>query len=301
MRKGERRLFFVVLAILLAALALLVAQWVRGGNMPKVYHVSVLLDGAESDYWKNFRAGLNQAALEYNVDLRMVSRYDGENTQSQVLRREWEGQADGVVIIPNDGEALAHTLADAPAKLAVAVMGPRLDTDRVDSYVSPEYDQMGRKLAQEAASDGGRCTLFISPDAGAAALQIAAGLEQGLLERGVTCVRSTIHPAAISAIPKKGALLAVEPDMTETLCQLAGAGRRVYGIGSSSRLLHYLEDGTLSALVVQSDYDAGYLTLSHLVEQLSQGKTGDAVLESYTATGENMLQEPMISILFSTY
>lgn len=299
MRKGERRLFLAVLAILLLALILLFAQWVSGGNTPKIYHVSVLLDGTDSDYWKNFRAGMNQAALEKNVDLRFITKYEG-TTQTAVLRSEWEGEADGVVIVPTDGAALSETLKDAPSGLVVGVMGPELSSDRVNCYVSPDYTAMGRSLADAASTRAG-CTLYLSPDPSPAALLLADGVEAGALEKGIPCYRMTVVPEEVKSVAAAGALVAVEPEMTEALCAAMGAGGRVYGVGVSSRLLHYLEDGTAAALVVQSDYDAGYLSVLRVVRRLARENAENAVLETYTATSENMFEEPMINILFATY
>ncbi|MEG1593399.1 MAG: substrate-binding domain-containing protein, partial [Oscillibacter sp.] len=258
MKRGEKRLFLTVLVIFAAALVGMMVQRVWGSDTPRVYRVSVLLDGGSGEYWSNFRAGLNQAAVELNVDLRLIGRYDGEETQAAVLRREWEGDTDGVVVIPQDGPALAAALEEAPAKLAVSVMGPALASDRVDSYVAPDYDQVGRQLATAAAALGQEhCMLYLSPAAGAAAGQIALSLMAGLQELGIPCTRVTIEPENLAAPAGAGALLAVEPTVTEALCQLPAAAGRICGVGSSSRLLHYLEDGTISSLVVQSDYDAG--------------------------------------------
>lgn len=302
MKRGEKRLFLAVLAILLAALVGLLTQQIWSSDTPRVYRVSVLLDGAESDYWSNFRSGLNQAALDFNVDLRLIGRYDGEETQAEALRREWEGDADGVVIIPRNGEALTAALQEAPAKLAVTVMGPRLAGEQVDSYVAPDYDQLGRKLAQAAAAVGKEhCMLYLSPDSGAAAGQITLSLAAGLQELGIPCTRVTIEPGNLAAPAGEGALLTVEPGMTEALCQFPSAAGRICGVGSSNRLLHYLEDGVISALVVQSDYDAGYLSLKQVVAGLTKGDTRDTVLESYTATAETMFQGPMADILFTVY
>lgn len=298
MRKGEKRLFFGVLAVLLLALALLFAQWVSGGNTPKIYHVSVLLDGADSDYWKNFRAGMNQAALENNVDLRILTKYD--DTQEGALRSEWEGEADGVVIVPTDADALSETLKDVPSGLVVGVMGPELSSDRVNCYVSPDYAAMGRTLADAADTRAG-CTLYLSPNASPAALLLADSVEISLLEQGIPCGRNTTAPEDIGAVAAAGALVAVEPVMTEALCAAMGAGGRVYGVGTSSRLLHYLEDGTAAALVVQSDYDAGYLSVLRVAQRLVRKNAENTVLETYTATSENMFEESMINILFTIY
>lgn len=300
MKQGEKRLFLAVLAVLLAALALLAVQWVWGSDAPTVYRVSVLLDGAEGDYWRNFKAGLNQAALEFNVDLRFVSRYEAGDAQTDVLRREWEGDANGVVVIPQDGAALAEALTEAPAKLAVVVMGPKLDSQRVDGYVTPDYHRMGRQLAQAAKETGAaRCTLYLSPGADAVAEEMIGGLSAALGELGLPWDRVDADPADLPAPAAEGVLLAVEPEMTEALCRQSAAAGRVCGVGASGRLLHELENGTAAALAVQSDYDAGYLSLARLVSVLSRKSGKGTVLESYTATRKNMFQEPMIDILFA--
>lgn len=302
MRKGEQRLFLGVLAVLVAALLLLAFQWARGVNTPTVYHVSVLLDGRDSDYWKNFRAGMNQAALEENIDLHFLTRYEGETTQSTALRAEWEGEADGVVIVPVDAAALGETLKDAPSDLVVGVMGPRLDSDRVDCYIAPDYAMVGRRLAETAVQAGAEdgCTVYLSPTASLAAKQIAAALQESLEGMGVRCSTMEAEPTAVRSPLPRGMLLAVEPAMTEALCAAEEASGRVVGMGASSRLLHYLEDGTAAALVVQGDYDAGYLAVSRLARRLAGGGGMDAELEIYTATGENMFESPMIDILFAT-
>lgn len=301
MKKGERGLFFAVLLVLVTALVLLVVQKVGGDDAPKIYRVSVLLDGADGNGWRNFRAGLNQAALERNVDLRFITRYDGEGGQTDVLRQEWEGETEGVILVPADAEKLGETLRAAPAGLAVCVVGPALSAGRVDSYVSPDYDRMGRRLADAVAAAGETCTLFISEKPSAAAGLIAAGLAAGLEERGIVLTRETVKGNGIVSLPEKGTLAAVESAVAEALCAAPGGAGRIYGIGTSDRLLRSLEDGTAAALVVQSDFDAGYLSLSRVVSRLSQEKAGNAALESYCATRENMFEYPMSDILFSTY
>lgn len=306
MRKGEKRLFFSVLAILTVALLLLAMQWAGGDSMHQIYHVTVLLDGSDGEYWKNLKAGMDQAAAERDIDLRFISRYDGDSTQAQTLRTEWEGEADGVILVPADGGALAQTLQDVPTRLVVGVLGPRLESDRVDCYLTPDYADMGKGLASAAAelAQGADCILYISADAGAVALEIALRLEEHLAELGTVYRRVILEPTAqlepLEEAPD-AVRLAVEPEVTERLCASGYWGGRICGVGTSSRLLHYLEDGTAAALVVFSDYDAGYLSLSQVAARLSRGEAPSVTLESYTATRETMFEEPMINILFSAY
>ncbi len=301
MKRGERRLFFTVLAILLAALVMLMVQRVGGQDAPKIYRVSVLLDGSDSERWKNFRAGLQRAAQEWNVDLRFVTRYDESVSQMDALRREWEGEAEGVILIPTDADALSAALQEAPAGLAVSVVGAKLESGRVAAYVSPNYALAGEQLADAAAGAGEGVTLYLSPRPSPAAGEMAAGLEDALAKRGIPCRRRTVEEGSTPIIAREGALVAVEPAVAQALCAVRQSAGRVYAAGLSEGLLRALEDGTAAALVVQSDFDAGYLSLSRVVARLSQERAEDVILESYIATGENMFQYPMSNILFSAY
>ena len=130
---------------------------------------------------------------------------------------------------------------------------------------------------------------------------MAAGLEDALAKRGIPCRRRTVEEGRTPIIAREGALVAVEPTVAQALCAVRQSAGRVYAAGLSEGLLRALEDGTAAALVVQSDFDAGYLSLSRVVARLSQEKAEDAILESYIATGENMFQYPMSNILFSAH
>lgn len=298
MRRGEKCLLLAVLGTLLAALILLLIQSVGGGNASEVYHVSVLLDAAESDRWKNLRAGMNQAALERNVDLRFITRYDERVAQSDILREEWEGGADGVIVLPV--EDLTQALKEAPDRLAVGILGPRIDRSVGDCCIAPDYTSMGHSLAQ-AAAELGSCTLYLEEGMGQTALQLAEAVEAGLAELGIPCERRTADPSDLPPLPEHGALAAVEPELLEAICAVRGTAGRVFGAGTSDALLRALEEGGVGALVVQSDYDMGYLAVTQVAEQLTRGKTGDVTLGTYMATGENMFQRPMADILFANY
>ena len=50
--------------------------------------------------------------------------------------------------------------------------------------------------------------------------------------------------------------------------------------------------------MVQSDYDAGYLSLLSVLEALDGAQPEDQTLDCYTVTAENMFTDPMDQILF---
>lgn len=298
MSRGEKRVFFFVMAVLAVALTIMVGQTLTGADTPRIYRVSVLTDGSDEDYWRSFRKGLEQAALEYNVDLRYVTRYDSPQGQAEALRREWEGEADGVVVVPVDASALAQALAEAPQFLAVTFAGAWVDSTHAAARVAADNRAMGARLADAVAERGAAtCVIYGQSDSSTAVEERYLGFTGRLEELGIAYQREESGPDGPLAAPH-GALVALEPALAEALCQQPGTEGRVYGVGTSNRLLRYLEDGQAAALVVQSDYTAGYLSLQRTAERLS-GRVGeDVTLDCYTVTRENMFTDPLAQLLF---
>ena len=298
MSKNERHIFMGVLLVLAAALAVMLVQNILGSGQPEIRRVSVLLDGEGESYWQNFRLGVDKAAREHNVDVRYVYRYDGPAGTAQVeqLRREWEGELDGVILVPVDGEALAEALREAPAGLAVTVAGPALPDTEGTCTISASPEEMGRRLADAVADSGASsCAVILTGQEGETALRRYRGLEEGLQARGVGW--RTVMVAAVEALPEPNGqpVVALEPGTTEALCARGGP---VYGFGASNSILRSLEEGTAAALVVQSDYDAGYLSLLSVLEALDGAQPEDQTLDCYTVTAENMFTDPVDQILF---
>ena len=265
MGRTEKRVFAAVLAVLLLALGGMLLLALPAGDGPPIYHITILTDGSDEAYWQNFRLGADRAARDRNADLRYLSRYEGEPgpAQAQALRGLWEeGDCDGVILLPVDAASLGEALSEAPPELAVAVAGAAPEGGQADCVISADPGEMGRRLAEAIARDGAETAALYLPaqESQAAALR-RQGLTRRLEELGVPWT-TVEEDGEDLALPPGRAAVALEPALAEALCQAAGAGSGpVYGIGSSDLLLHYLEEGTAAALVVQSGYDAGYLSL----------------------------------------
>ncbi|NCB62064.1 MAG: hypothetical protein EOM52_00370 [Clostridia bacterium] len=301
MGKGEKRVFLSVLAVLLVSLAFMLMQSATGANTPRIFHVSVLMDGTGDDYSRSFKKGVEQAAVDSNADVRYISHYEGSAAEAQAaaLRGEWEGEADGVVIVPVNGDALALALIDAPQQLAVTISGPNVVTEHTAAYITMDNRATGAKLAEAVYESGTKaCTVFLPLNAGTAVSERYEGFGARLDELGVSHgMVETVDPSGELLAPGY-ALVALEPTMAEALCELPAAAGRVYGIGTSNRLLRNLEDGAAAALVVQSDYSAGYLSLMSVIGRLKGVTQKDITLESYTVTKDNMFTEPLVQMLF---
>ena len=127
MSRQEKTILTVfALALVLSLLALLLWQE-TGSDEPEILHLSVLLDGSEETAWRNFRRGADAAAVEYNVDLRYVYRYEnpGQVGQLQAMEAELASGAEAVAVAPLDAEALTEYLRNHSVLQPVVAMGLR--------------------------------------------------------------------------------------------------------------------------------------------------------------------------------
>lgn len=301
MGRMEKRMSAVVLSVLLLALGGMLLQDLLSGDDSHIYHITILMDGSEEAYWQNFRLGVDRAARDRNADVRYRTRYEGEagTAQAKALQSAWESGNDGVILFPVDQPLLEKTLEEAPAGLAITVVGADLENSRVDCTISADPVEMGRTLADAIAQDSITDVLLCLPAQETAAIALRRqGLTQRLTELGIRWSTATATPSDLPALSAGQAVAALEPTLAEALCQAAIQPGSVYGIGSSDLLFHHLEEGTVAALVVQSDYEVGYLSLLSLLDALEGTPPQDQLLSCYTVTAENMFSDPLDQILF---
>ena len=95
-----RTLFFTLISI--SAVLLLVMLWLNifHFNTAGVYSVSVLVRTPGDRFTK----GMEQAALDYNADLYIISSFNANDGAQQIeyLKRELENYADAVILNPED-------------------------------------------------------------------------------------------------------------------------------------------------------------------------------------------------------
>ena len=60
MGRIEKRVCIVVLAAFLLALGAMLLQDLLAGDAPRIYHITILLDGSDEAYWQSFRLGADR-------------------------------------------------------------------------------------------------------------------------------------------------------------------------------------------------------------------------------------------------
>ncbi len=251
-----------------ALLCLAAPQLLRDREPRQLLSVSVLLRDTDSSGWTVARQGMEQAADELGAELRFLTlaSYSDSGEQNELLLREIDGGAEGLVVVPADAAALRDALLQRDGACPVVALESAVEG--CAGVVAPDNALLGRRLAQALLEDwdGGRVLLLEPAPGCAGVVQRLEAAQAALEEAGVPARRAP-------ELPRDGLdgkwVLAFDPSSTQQAAEWKAAEQRafaLYGVGSSTAITAHLEQGTIAAIAAWSDYAAGYLAVRQVVE-----------------------------------
>lgn len=251
-----------------ALLCLAAPQLLRDREPRQLLSVSVLLRDTDSSGWTVARQGMEQAADELGAELRFLTlaSYSDSGEQNELLLREIDGGAEGLVVVPADAAALRDALLQRDGACPVVALESAVEG--CAGVVAPDNALLGRCLAQALLEDwdGGRVLLLEPAPGCAGVVQRLEAAQAALEEAGVPARRA---PALPGEGLDGGWVLAFDPSSTQQAAEWKAAEQRafaLYGVGSSTAITAHLEQGTIAAIAAWSDYAAGYLAVRQAVE-----------------------------------
>ena len=267
--------------------------------------ISVILRETESGTWSATRQGMEQAAMDLNVELRVLtlSRENDAEEQRDLLEREVASGADGVLLIPADREVLSEAVETAADAVPVVTMETDMSQDGASGYISVDNDALGRMLGDIALNGApeGSSVLLLSGVSEATGISDRLTAAQEVLEAaGRKVYRCVLRPEESLESVELAALApaAVVAFDTSTLERTARVLREkesaplLYGAGSSAAIAAYLEQGAITAVAVRNEFAAGYLAVEALVEVISNHADVTAPPLSFSVVRKENMYDP---------
>ena len=308
-------------------LALLLLTGCAGTVENEPQHVALIAKSKNSEFFKSVFAGANAASSEYDIRLTIDGPETEEDveTQNELIDKAVADGADAIVLsaISYEGNADAVNRAAAHG-VKIVVFDSDVDSDRVQVRIGTDNIAAGQKAAQAAFKEEGELEIgIVNYDTSS-----RNGQER---EKGFRMIAShtervrrihTINVLAEQADAqiKTMELLQENPEINvlvafnEPTCvgaamaveELGLAGKiRMVGFDSNVEAVEMLQDGVISALVVQNPYAMGYLGVEAACNLLN-GKSGKiydpaALVDTPTVVvdQENMFTIEGQKVLFS--
>lgn len=277
--------------------------------------ISVIVNDSSNVRWDAFREGLEQGAEDNHVHLNLVSTGTFQNAQEEqiIVKREIDGEADGIIVDPYSSEADAILPAESTKPIVLVETG--IETDKLFTSVMTDHRKLGESLADAAIKGGETRVGILSGNQNQLGMrQRLEGAKKRLSEAGVEVswvlsekeFYKKIRNMEYFADNQVDAVVSLENSDTEKAVDFLfnddSISWRIYGEGCSEKLVYYLDKGLIQELIVPNEYYMGYQSIAMAAQNIRYytDKTDQIEVEFFEVTKENLYDEEISRILFPT-
>lgn len=274
-------------AILLATLATSVTALPLGHAFAQDITIPVIVKDTTSFYWQIVLSGARQAGKDLGVNVpELGAQAESDiNGQISILENAVAGGAKAIVIAPTEFQALGAPINTAATSVPIIGIDSAAASDAFTSFLTTDNVQGGRDAADAlataiAAANGGvvagKVALITALPSVGSLDQRADGFRSQLAEKypDLELFYDRIADGqATTALNMTTDLLTANPDLkgifASNLIMAQGAGQAIaengvkdtvvlIGFDSDEKLVGFLSEGVIDALVVQDPYRMGY-------------------------------------------
>lgn len=301
---------FLIILFLMCSTDLIIREPER-----EIYQIAVIIEDVRSDNYSNFRKGMDQAAMEFNVDVRFITLYEKLDVEQQMelMDREEQDGADALIVVPADEEQINGKQMTIPVIfLRSGLGGASMGSIIVD------YENMGELLAGKISEDikENSTVLLLTNPAKQSDMDrmFIKGAEAALSADGYSTQTVNIKDedgmlaslVTLEVWQKRNAVILAENQ--EILTEMAGIMaddseaaahvRGLYGRGNTVPILNYMDRGYIDGICVTDDFSIGYLSVREAVQELEGSDSSYIVMDSYYIEKEDLREPAYEKVLF---
>lgn len=288
---GKRGKLMILLYVIFLAVLFLMCSTDLIIREPEkeIYQIAVIIEDVRDDNYSNFKKGMDQAAVEFNADVRFITLYEKLDTRQQLelIEREQQDGTDALIVVPADEEQVIAALAGKKVTVPVVLLSSGLTGEGVTGNVDIDYKDMGKYLAERMAEHMTKdvpVLIASSPESQSMmSRNFLDGAGGALSEMGYECQIVDYDRQKMGEIPERfgkrtGTKTAILAESPEILAEMAGfladnpscrdAVQGLFGRGSTWPILNYLDRGLITGICVTDEFSIGYFSVYMAVQGL---------------------------------
>ena len=275
--------------------------------------VSVIVNDSSNVRWDAFRTGLEQGAEDNHVHLNLVSTgtFQGAQEEHAIVKRELDGDADGVIVDPYSSEK--DIILPTESAKPVVLIETGIETDKLFNSVMTDHVKLGKSLADAVIKDKAVKVGILSGNQEQLGMrQRLKSVQDALAEAGIEIswilsekeFNKKMRSMEYFADHQTDTVISLENNSTEKAVDILlnddSISWKLYGEGRSEKLIYYLDKGLIQELAVPNEYYMGYESMVLAAQSIRYytDKTEQADVEFYMISKENLYNEETSRILF---
>lgn len=320
MRKKRKQISIILFLLLIISFLLLLDN--TRLSEKKTYNISIIARGKNSESLMIMKKGIDQAALEMDLNISVItlSEENKVREQTKLIEQEIGKKADAIIIDPVDYEKMTEPIENAMKKVPFILIGSKVNSEWIQSSISCDNYKLGVSLGEkmiemgnvkanivivknnlECSSIKERYNGFMSVMNGTENTFINwefVGEEQQnyyfqakkLLEDNDIDTIVIFDTAILEMVAQeKQDLRSINKEKTFA---------EIYGTGSTNKIISFIEDKVISATAIQNEYNIGYLGVEKAVDIINRKRVNDKSIASTVITKNNMYSEENQRLLF---
>lgn len=319
MRLKKKIVFIVLFIMLISSFILLLNK--ENKKEVKVYNVSVIIRGRNSEGWRIIKEGMDQAASEMNVNIRFLTLLEENSVEEQIelIDREISDGTDAILISPADYKQMVDKIEDVRKKVPIVLFESNIETKQNIPYISCDNYKLGKSLAEEVVKNGNTRNKIYIVKSDLTCSSINERYE-GFIEE----INKSKNSCELLDLPKDESefynkireiidngdnkiIVAFEPNILERI----GKAKKyiensngikpnieLYGTGSTSLIISLIEENIINAIAMQNEFNVGYLSIKTSVSEIEGKGIDKSVITSTIINSRNMYSKENQRMLF---
>lgn len=287
MKLHKKQLFILILIFLLVVIAVVLTYAYVNDTWKEeeVEKISVIVYGSNTDRWSTLRQGLGQGADDFHIEINFVTTSSENNfkEQKRLIEREMENGADGIILAAASSSSMDETVKEIAEKLPVVTIETDVKNASALSYISADNYSMGLNIGRSVILNNNleeKIAVLISNDQRESVIDRYRGLSNSLEHTQNTIIEWKMgdndfnqtlfvkkmmkeEPVDVIVALDDTGLESVVDAITESDIEV-----EAFGIGSTDKIVHYLDEGVIKAIVFQNEFNMGYLGVQVIVNDL---------------------------------
>lgn len=287
----------------------------------EIYQVAVIIEDARDDNYSNFRKGMDQAAVEFNADVRFITLYEKQDAdhQMELISREQQDGADALIVAPANEKQVVRAIAEKQVTVPIILLGSGLTGQEPSETIVVDSEKMGEQIGEQMIHDMEEDSLVLMlSDKKTQSLTsrfFLQGAAKVLGNSGHTCQIVTTDSEQDQELflnlladmaDRPVLILAESPELLTkaagVLADNPSAGQHIqglYGRGGTMQILNYLDRGIITGVCVTDEFGIGYFSVRMAIQVLEGLRNQPPmIMESYYIEKEDLREPAYEKMLF---
>lgn len=322
MKSRKIIVFIMLFSLLIISFSFLIGDTIEDKRSKKIYNICVITRVKNDESMMITKKGIDQAASDFRLTVKVInlSNNNDIDNQREIVDREIKNGVDAIILSPIDYNKSAKVVENASKKVPVILIESTVNLSNRVPTISCDNYKLGKDLAEEMKKMGdmGKKIAIIKNNFEPSSIKerydgfmsIMKDVKNKYENWVITDDKDQSYYNQISNLLNNNDVDVIVTFSSIILENIAEVKKslynlkqkdlsiKVYGTGSTSKIISFLEDKIINATAIQNEFNIGYLGVKSAVDKINGKNVRNGIISSTVINAENMYSKENQKLLF---